>query len=366
MALAIVLVSIVVAAVLFHWLSPWWLTPLASNWGQLDRTLLITLLITGAVFVAINLLLAYIVVRFRHRHDQRAAYEPDNRKLEYGLIGLTAVGIVAMLAPGLFVYAELISPPNGAAVFEVVGQQWQWHYRLPGKDGVLGTSDVRHMTPTNPLGVNPADPRGQDDLIVNSQEVHIPLGQPVLALLRSKDVLHDFFVPQFRTRMNMVPGMVTRFWLTPTKAGRYEVLCAQLCGVGHSNMRGVVVVEPEPAYRQWLSAQPTFAQTRQVSATMGGAEQGRLLAQARGCFGCHSVDGSPGVGPSWKGRFGSQVQLADGNTVPADEAYLKESILQPQAKLVKGFGPIMPPPQLNEQELAALLAYIKSLSGKGA
>lgn len=370
MALAIVLIAIVVAAVLFHLISPWWLTPLASNWGRMDDTMLITLVITGVVFVVINLFVAYTLIRYRRREGRRAAYQPDNKMLEHWLIGLTAIGIVAMLAPGLFVYAELITPPQSAMSFEVLGQQWQWHFRFPGKDGKLGTADVRYMNADNPFGLNPNDPNGQDDVLVEGQEVHIPLGQPVQVLLRSKDVLHDFFVPPFRARVNMVPGMVTRFWFTPTKVGRFEVLCAQLCGVGHSNMRGYVVVDPDEAtFNKWLGAQPTFAQTQHKgpeSAGTAGAQQGKLLAQAHGCFGCHSVDGSAGVGPTWKNLYGQQVPLTTGNSVLADEAYLKESIQQPQAKIVQGFGPVMPAAGLNDQDVAALVAYIKSLSSKGA
>lgn len=370
MALAIVLISIVVASVAFHLLSPWWFTPLASNWGRMDGTIQITLVITGVVFVVINLLIAYTVVRYRHDEGRRAHYQPENKTLEHWLMGVTAVGIVAMLAPGLFVYAELIDTPKSAKEFEVLGQQWQWHYRFPGKDGKLGTSDVRFMTADNPFGLNPNDPNGQDDVLVDGQETHIPLGQPVKVLLRSKDVLHDFFVPPFRARVNMVPGMVNHFWFTPTQAGRFEVLCAQLCGVGHSNMRGYVVVDPDEAtFNKWLSSQPTFAKTQHKepqSAGQAESQQGKLLAQSRGCFGCHSVDGSAGVGPTWKDLFGHQVPLTSGKSVLADENYLKESILQPQAKVVQGFGPVMPVATLSDQEVSSMVAYIKSISSKGA
>lgn len=135
MAIAIALVIIVVASVLFHFLSPWWATPLASNWKQMDDTLTITLVITGLFFVVINLLVGYIVWRFRHRAGHRAAYAPENPKLERWLIGLTAVCIIALLAPGLIVYAEYVRPPHDAMVMEVVGQQWQWAFRFPGKSG---------------------------------------------------------------------------------------------------------------------------------------------------------------------------------------------------------------------------------------
>ena len=373
MLMAVTLIVIVIASVLFHFVSPWWTTPLASNWQQMDDTLTITLVVTGIFFVVINLFLAYTLLRYRHREGLRAAYEPDNRKLERWLIGVTTVCIAALLAPGLVVYANYVKAPRDALVLEVLGQQWQWRYRFPGASGKLGPSDARFVSAANPFGLDLADPAGQANILINSGEVHLPLGKPVKVLLRSHDVLHDFYVPQFRARMNMVPGMVTTFWFTPTQSGRYEVLCAQLCGVGHSNMRGAVVVEDELAFQAWLKTQPTFAMTMAgpapgaAAGLAGGADarvaQGQALAQSRGCVACHSVDGSPRVGPTWKSLYGKQEILADGTTVLADEAYLARSIREPQAQLVKGFAPIMPPAALSDQEVAALVAYIQSLGG---
>jgi cytochrome c oxidase subunit II len=377
MAIAIVLVIMVAASVLFHFLSPWWLTPLASNWKQMDDTLLITLAITGLFFVVINLLVGYIAWRFRHRDGHRAAYEPENPKLERWLIGLSAIGIMALLAPGLIVYADYVRPPHEAMSMEVVGQQWQWAFRFPGRGGQLGTTDARFVSGTNPLGVNPDDPNGLDDVIVVGPEVHLPLNRPVKVLLRSKDVLHDFYVPPFRARMNMVPGMITSFWFTPTKTGKFDILCAQLCGVGHYNMRGHVVVEEPAEFEAWLAKQQTFAMMQAKAAqpaaapgTVAGgnlAEQGRALAQSKGCVACHSVDGTPGVGPSWKGLFGSTQTFADGSSASVDDAFLKKEIEDPQARVVKGFGPVMPKVPVTEAEVAALSAYIHSLgSGAGA
>ena len=364
MALAISLILIVLGAIIFHWLSPWWLTPIASNWQAMDDALMITLVICAALFIIIHLFVAYAVVKFRHREGHRAAAESHNGKLEWWLIGATSLGIVAMLAPGLNVYAKLISPPANASVFEVMGKQWDWHFRLPGKDNKLGATDVRFINATNPFGINPEDPAGQDDVLVDGSEIHIPLNQPVKVMLRAQDVLHDFYVPQFRTRMNMVPGLVTHFWLTPTQTGRFEVLCAQLCGVGHSNMRSAVVVEEQAVYDAWLAKQPTFSGHGAVGGVGGPAEpgkQGRLIAQSKGCVACHSVDGAPSVGPTWKGLFGKQETLEGGTTVAVDEAYLKQSINDPKAKVVKGFPNIMPPNQLSDEEMAAMIDYIKTV-----
>jgi cytochrome c oxidase subunit 2 len=368
MAIAIALIVIVVGSVLFHLLSPWWLTPLASNWRQMDDTLTITLVITGVFFVAINLFIAYTLLRFRHRANRRATAQPESKRLERWLIGVTTVGIVLLLAPGLVVYADYVTPPPGALVLEVVGQQWQWRYRFAGASGELGRSDARFVSGTNPLGLDPDDAAGHDNIVVTGNEVHLPLGRPVKVLLRSHDVLHDFYVPPFRARMNIVPGQVTSFWFTPTQAGRYEALCAQLCGVGHFNMRGYVVVEDPPAFQAWLASQPTFAALRAAPATSADAgadpkTRGQALAQSKGCIACHTVDGSAGIGPTWKGLFGKTETLADGSTMQVDDAALRREIREPQARVVKGFPPVMPAVPLNDDELDALVAYIRAQGG---
>lgn len=363
MVIALVLVAIVIASVLFHLASPWWMQPLASNWGRIDTTLAITVVITGVFFVAINLFVAWVVWRYRHRSGQRAAYEPENKKLERWLIGVTTVGIVALLAPGLLVYADYLRPPKDALVLEAVGQQWQWRFRFPGMQGKLGASDARFVTPLNPYGLDPDDPNGQDNILVDGNEVHLPLYRPVKVLLRAQDVLHDFYVPPFRARMNMVPGMVSTFWFTPTQAGRFEAMCAQLCGVGHPNMRGVVVVEDEAAFAQWLARQPTFAQTRARASDVPAsplAARGQQVAQSKGCVACHSTDGSRGAGPTWKGLWGKTESYTDGSTVRVDETVIAHEIREPQARVVQGYPPIMPRMDLSDEDVAALTAYIKS------
>ena len=260
MAIALVLVLVVVGSVLFHALSPWWWTPIASNWGYIDNTIIITFWITGAVFAAVVLFMAYCVWRFRHRPGNQAAYEPENKRLEWWLTIATGVGVTAMLVPGLFVWNQFVTVPDDATEVEVIAQQWQWSYRLPGADGKLGTSDSRKISPENPLGVNADDPNGQDDVVVEAADLHLPIDKPVKMLLRSIDVLHDFYVPEFRAKMDMIPGSVTYFWFTPTRTGTFEVLCAELCGTGHGFMRGIVMVDTEEEYAAWLQEQSTFAQ----------------------------------------------------------------------------------------------------------
>jgi cytochrome c oxidase subunit 2 len=364
MVLAVVLVLIAIGAVIFQFWSPWWLTPLASNWKLMDDTLWITLVITGIVFVAINLFVAYAIVKFRHRAGHKAAYEPHNPRLEWWLTGITTAGVVAMLAPGLWAYADLIDAPDDAHVFEVLGRQWQWRYRFPGADGHLGVTEVRFVSAENPFGINPDDPRGKDDVLIDGGEVHLPLNKPVKAIQRSLDVLHNFYVPQIRVKMDMVPGLVSTFWFVPTQEGRFEVMCAEFCGVSHFNMRSHVVVESDDKFKAWIAAQPTYAQTlaKAAAPAKGGPElvaQGQSLATSRGCVACHSLDGKPGVGPTWKGLYGKTEKLADGSSVAVDDAYLKKSMTEPNAQLVAGFAPVMPPSGLSEAEMSAVIAFIK-------
>ncbi|MFW8594465.1 cytochrome c oxidase subunit II [Cribrihabitans neustonicus] len=258
MLIAVVLVLIVAGSVVFHLLSPWWWTPIASNWDYIDNTLVITFWITGAVFAAVVLFMAYCVWKYRHRPGHRAAFDPENKRLEWILSGITAVGVAAMLVPGLFVWKQFVTVPEDAAEAEVFGQQWSWAYRLPGADGRLGMADAEWVSPENPLGISPHDRFGRDDVIVEGGGIHLPVDRPVKLLLRSVDVLHNFYVPEFRAKMDMVPGMVTYIWFTPTRTGEFEVLCAEYCGTAHAFMRGWVTVVEAEEYEEWLQGQLTF------------------------------------------------------------------------------------------------------------
>ena len=288
MAVAIILIILVIGSVIFHFMSPWYFTEIASNWGAIDTTVTITFIVCGIVFVLANLFMAYCIIKYRNKNkDQRAKYEPENKKLETWLTVITTIGVVAMLAPGLIVWGKFVSPPETAAIVEAIGQQWQWTYRLPGKDGQLGTTDARKISIDNPFGMNEEDPYGQDDVLIYGNELHIPVNQPVKFLLRSKDVLHNFTVPQFRVKMDLVPGMVTWQWLTPTRVGEFEVLCEELCGIGHHTMRGKVVVEEEEKYQAWLAQQPTYADIN--NQTPGDVAAGKALYQV--CAACHGLEG---------------------------------------------------------------------------
>jgi cytochrome c oxidase subunit 2 len=287
MGVAVALVVLIAASLLFHFLSPWYFTEIASNWSAIDDTISVTFWVTGVVFVAVNAFMAYAVYRYRHRADGRAHYEPENKKLEWWLLAITTVGVAAMLAPGLFTWWKFIDVPKDAAVVEAVGQQWNWKYRLPGNDGKLGLINARHITDANPFGIVPDDPAGQDDVLVSGPELHLPINKPVKMLLRSNDVLHNFTITQVRVKMDLVPGLVSHVWFTPTKAGTYDVLCEELCGIAHFAMRSKVVVEDDKKYQAWLGQQGTFSQIAKRPA--GDPAAGQALYAV--CAACHGAAG---------------------------------------------------------------------------
>ena len=310
MPIAVALIVLVVASLLFHFLSPWTFTPIASNWGMIDLTVDITFVVTGIVFVAVNLFMAYAIIRYRHREGARAKYEPENKKLEFWLTVGTTIGVAAMLIPGLFVWAQFVAVPEGATEVEAVGQQWRWSFRLPGKDGEFGTTDAKLFSVENPYGIIPDDPDGRDDVLVDDAILHIPLGEPVLFWLRSKDVLHNFTVAQFRVKMDLVPGLETYMWLEPTKVGEYEVLCEELCGIAHHSMRARVVVDEPEDYQAWLDSQPTFAEIQ--ARAPGDPELGATSYAV--CAACH---GSQGEG---------QLALNAPKLSGQDPRYLKQQL----------------------------------------
>ena len=259
----IILLILIVGSVLFHIFTPWYSTPIASNWSNIDSTIELTFWMTGAVYVLILTFMSYCVIKYGSKKNRRAEYEPESKKAEVILTVLTTIGVAGLLAPGLIVWDEYVSPPEDAMPIEAMGQQWYWNFRLPGEDGILGTTDARNINADNPFGMNENDPNGRDDILIEGDALHLLHDKPVKFLLRSIDVLHNFYVPQFRAKMDLVPGMVTFYWIRPTVIGDYEILCAELCGVGHHAMRGEVLVDEASDYQEWLSEQLTFGEIQQ-------------------------------------------------------------------------------------------------------
>jgi cytochrome c oxidase subunit 2 len=259
MIVAFMVLLVLVGTVAFHFYSPWWFTEIASNWAYIDDTIILTFWVTGIVFIIVVGFTAYCIFKFSNRPGLKADYEPESGKLETWLTVGTALGVAIMLAPGLFVWNEYVTVPDDAVEFEVMGQQWAWSYRLPGVDGKLGTTDATNVNDDNPFGINLDDADGRDDVLVQFDDLHIAIDQPVKVLLRSLDVLHDFYVPEFRAKMDIVPGSVTYYWFRPIRTGRFDVMCFELCGTEHYQMRSAVVVDEPADYQLWLQDQLTFA-----------------------------------------------------------------------------------------------------------
>ena len=255
----LVFLAVIIGSIVFHVWTPWWWTDIASNWSAMDDTIILSFWIGGGVFILVCLFMVYCIFRYQYKEGRRSEYKPEDKKLEKGLTWLTTIGVVALLAPGLVVWNNYIRVPDNAIQVEVMAWQWGWKYRLPGQDGKLGASNNRIISDDNPYGLNIDDPNGKDDVFVESNELHLLKDRPVKILLRSIDVLHNFYVPQFRSKMDAVPGTITYYWFEPNKNGEYEVLCAEYCGVAHYAMRGKVVVEDEGSYNKWLSEQETFS-----------------------------------------------------------------------------------------------------------
>tara|TARA_Y100000815_G_scaffold143154_1_gene129518 strand:+ start:226 stop:1062 length:837 start_codon:yes stop_codon:yes gene_type:complete len=254
----IIFFLVILGSILFHIFTPWYWTDVASNWGSMDDTITLTFWIGGGVFILVCLFMVYCVFKYSYKEGRKAEYKPEDKKLERILTWLTTLGVAALLAPGLIVWNQFINVPSNAIHVDVMAWQWNWQYRLPGKDGKLGTTSIANISDNNPFGINLDDPYGKDDILIQSDKLNLKNNRPVKILLRSVDVLHNWYVPQFRAKMDAVPGTITYYWFEPNKIGEYEVLCAEYCGVGHYGMRGRVEVQDEQNYENWLDEQETF------------------------------------------------------------------------------------------------------------
>ena len=280
-------------------------------------TIFFTLLVAGAII--------FFVIRYRRRNpfEIPRPIEGSNR-LETLWSVIPLLIAMSFFFWGASLFYRQYRPPTNALEVYVVGKQWMWKFQ--------------HST-------------GQREI----NELHVPVRRKIKLIMTTEDVIHDVFVPAFRIKADIVPGRYTTEWFEATKPGRYHFFCAEYCGMNHSGMGGWVVVMEPTDYENWLSG----------NAGQGSpAAAGRGLFESLGCVSCHGANGEGGRGAALIGLFGSKVVLNNGQTLTADEGYLRESILNPQAKIVNGFGPIMPSfqGQLNEEQLLQVVAFIKSLS----
>jgi cytochrome c oxidase subunit 2 len=238
------LVLVVVATYLFATRS--WLPELVSNRGDIDRSMWWSLVVTGIVFIGTNLLLGWFAYRYQARAGEPATYWHDNPRLEWTWTLITAAIMLVFTVNALSLWAQVTGPaPADAFVVEVTGQQFAWNVRYAGPDGIFGRTDVKKVdtTASNFIGLDRDDPNAADDLMLQNQ-LFLPEGRPVRVRLRSLDVIHSFFLPQFRVKQDAMPGITSETWFVPQKSGTWEIACAEHCGLGHYRMRGMVTVVP--------------------------------------------------------------------------------------------------------------------------
>jgi cytochrome c oxidase subunit 2 len=291
--------------------------------GEVDNLYFFLIGVSGFFTVLIFVLISYFAVRYRRRShlDQPKPVE-GSYPLEIFWTVVPLFIVMIMFGWGASLYFRNSQAPPGAMEIYIVGKQWMWKAQHP--DG--------------PREIN---------------ELHVPAGTPVHLIMTSEDVIHSFYIPAFRIKQDVLPGRYTNMWFQSTKPGKYHLFCAEYCGNQHSGMIGWVHVLTPAEYEEWLdagrSAQPM-------------ASAGKSLFDSLGCGACHEAE-KDGIGPALGRAFGRAVTLENGQTVTVDEGYLRESILDPTAKVVAGFAPVMPTfqGQISEDQLNQLISFIKSL-----
>jgi cytochrome c oxidase subunit 2 len=293
--------------------------------GDVDAVYFYVSGVTVFFVTLISLVIIFFVIRYRRRN----AFEiprpiEGSHKLETLWSVIPLIIAMSIFVWGAKVYFAQYRPPQNALEVYVVGKQWMWKFQHP---------------------------TGQREI----NELHVPVGRKVKLIMTTEDVIHDVFIPAFRIKMDVVPGKYTSEWFEATKPGRYHFFCAEYCGMNHSGMRGYIEVMEPKDFDNWLSGNAN---------QMSPAAAGQTMFESLGCASCHGANAEGGRGPALLGVYGSNVVLSNGPAVKADEGYLRESIINPQAKIVTGFGPIMPSfqGQLTEEQLLGLVAYIKSLA----
>ncbi len=308
----------------------WFLPPQMSTGApQVDTVFNFIYTVSAFFFILIVVLMIYFVWRYRRRVEGEKARSRvrSHTALELTWTGIPLILVVIMFYMGFRSFMDIVIPPEGAIDINVVGKKWNWFFTYP----------TGHV----------------------DGELHVPANTPIRLILESNDVIHSLYIPAFRLKKDAVPGRYNRAWFEATESGEYLLLCAEYCGTQHSDMLARVVVHDTVAeWENWLREASDPFQTRSM------ADVGQLLVQ-RWCSGCHSVDGSANIGPTLKDIYGREREFDDGTTLVAEENYIRESILYPQRRIVKGYGNNMSAFKglLKDREITAIIAYMKELSG---
>jgi cytochrome c oxidase subunit 2 len=285
-------------------------------------------LIGLSLLFAIPVIFLIITFAIKYRRGSTADRSKrlyDSVKIEFAWTFIPFVLAMIIFGWSGVVYYNYATPPADALEIYVIGKQWMWQAQHPS-----GRTEINAL--------------------------HVPVNQPVKLIMTSQDVIHDFYVPAFRVKQDVLPGRYTTLWFEATETGDYHLFCAEYCGTGHARMTGTVTVMEPEAYENWVG---------EAAAGVSMADAGKRLFEQRGCISCHTGQAGS-VGPPLAGLVGKTVALQDGSTIVADEAYLRESIVEPQAKTVAGYAPVMPTFDtiLTEQEILQLVDYIKSLESQ--
>jgi cytochrome c oxidase subunit 2 len=299
---------------------------------EIDWMWNLELIAMSFLFALIVVPLAYSLIVFRRRKGDTtdAEHMEGNTQLEIAWTIVPLFIVMAYAYLGAINLAATQRADPDAMVVKVTGLQWSWTFEYEPVNGLAVVSD----------------------------ELHVPVGKQVLLRMTSNDVIHSFWVPEFRVKQDLVPGRITELRITPILEGEYKVRCAELCGTSHYSMEKPVVVTSQEEFDAWMSEQLVLAE--EASQTPEG--RGQALVAANGCAACHTINGAPGIGPTWFGLVGRTEELTDGSTVVVDDAYIHESISAPQAKIVAGFeNQLMPTYDFTDEQIADIIAYIKTL-----
>ncbi len=329
---------------------------LASSW---DHLYLFLVWISVFFFILVVGAMIYFAVKYHHSVVKKTQYITGSHILEGIWIVVPTILLLGIFAWGYFVYHEMVQPPADAYEIRVIGRQWSWQFQY----------DTGKTT---------------------NGDLYVPLNRPVRLVMTSEDVLHSFFIPNFRIKQDVVPKMYTSVWFEATVPGRHQIYCAEYCGTSHSGMLGNVVVLDEHQWKDWISGRklgeipradqmmavqeggPQPATAEKPAAEQAGltlvsmSHRGKTLFNSRGCVACHSMENTRKIGPGLKDLYGSSVRLNNGKSVVANDQYLRNSIMNPMGEIVEGYPSSMPmyEGQLSGAEVNDLIAFIRSLSSK--
>jgi len=325
---------VVVAGLVASWLLNTKLLPVpaSAESRSIDGLLSGHFVLIGVLFALVSVFMLYSIIVFRRREGdtEEGVYFHGNTTLEIVWTVLPLALVLYFGYWGVKSLKEVTAPQPDALVVEVEAAQWSWNFTYPEYG------------------------------IEHAAELTLPAGRQVLLKMHSKDVIHSFWVPEFRVKQDVVPGRETHLRVTPSLEGTYKLRCAEICGTAHSTMLATVNVLPADEFEAWATGAELAA------ADLTPEQRGAEVANAQGCLGCHSVDGTTLVGPTWLGLYGKAETLEDGSTVTVDDDYLRRSIREPLAQIVEGYPPAMPTTYadanlLPDEDVEALIAYIKSL-----